>query len=152
MPDETGPEAKASPESEALASSDVNSPKPLRTSLLAGIFSSFKHLQQAHANGSSSLRKSDRVSQGILLLALVSVALAQTLSAQQVTVMIFADFLLAVSLCAFLALRFGLLRTFEARQSILIWQLISGSFLLGLFVAFNLKLLIHFVSGVSIGK
>ena len=126
--------------------------KAQRQSVADGVFGSVKHLQEAHATGLSSIRKTDRISQIILLLAIVAVAAAQVMPAEQFAVMLIADALLALSLCAFLALRFGVLRSLQARQAILVWQLILGAFLLGLFLAFNLKMFVLFQSGISVTK
>ena len=126
--------------------------KAHRQSVADGVLGSVKHLQEAHATGLSSIRKTDRISQIILLLAIVAVAAAQVMPAEQFAVMLIADALLALSLCAFMALRFGVLRTLQARQAILVWQLILGAFLLGLFLAFNLKMFVLFQSGLSVTK
>jgi hypothetical protein len=138
---------------------DQKAPKPddadmkaQRQSIADGVFGSVKHLQEAHATGLSSIRKTDRVSQVILVLAIVAVAVAQAMPSEQFIVMVIADILLALSLCAFLALRFGVLRTLGVRQAILVWQLILGSFMLGLFLAFNLKMIVLLQAGLSVGK
>jgi hypothetical protein len=123
-----------------------------RESLVGGVFSSVKHLQEAHVTGFSSIRKTDRISQIMLVLAIVLIAAAQVVPSQQLVVSLIADFMLAAALCVFLALRFGVVRTLLPRQAILVWQLIVGAFLLGLFVAFNMKMFVLLQSGISLGK
>ncbi|HEY9680808.1 MAG TPA: hypothetical protein V6C86_04430 [Oculatellaceae cyanobacterium] len=145
MAEGTGPDENASQPSDF-------DPKSQRQSITDGVLGSVKHLQEAHATGLSSIRKTDRVSQVILVLAIVAVAVAQVMPGEQFIVMVIADVLLALSLCAFLALRFGVLRTLGTRQAILVWQLILGSFLLGLFLAFNLKMIVLLQSGISVGR
>ncbi|HEY9754110.1 MAG TPA: hypothetical protein V6C97_02990 [Oculatellaceae cyanobacterium] len=145
MSEGTGPDENSSQPSDF-------DPKSQRQSIADGVLGSVKHLQEAHATGLSSIRKTDRVSQVILVLAIVAVAVAQVMPSEQFIVMVIADVLLALSLCAFLALRFGVLRTLGTRQAILVWQLILGSFLLGLFLAFNLKMIVLLQSGISVGR
>lgn len=123
-----------------------------RESLVGGVFSTVKHLQEAHATGFSTIRKTDRVSQIMLVVAIVLIAAAQVVPAQQLAVSLAADAMLAAALLVFLALRFGVVRTLLPRQAILVWQLIVGAFLLGLFVAFNLNMLVLLQSGLSLGK
>jgi hypothetical protein len=123
-----------------------------RNSLVDGVFSSVKHLQEAHATGHSTIRKSDRISQITLFIAVILIAAAQMIPGERLQVSLAADFMMAVALCTFLALRFGVIRTLLPRQTILVWQLIVGSFLLGLFLAFNLKMFALLQSGLSLTK
>jgi hypothetical protein len=123
-----------------------------RESVVGGVFTTVKHLQEAHATGFSTIRKTDRVSQIMLVVAIGLIAAAQVVPTQQLAVSLIADFMLAAALCVFLALRFGVVRTLLPRQAILVWQLIVGAFLLGLFIAFNLKMFVLLQSGLSLGK
>ena len=113
-----------------------------RESMVGGFVSSVKFLQDAHAEaGVIKLRKTDRATWVLLLVALGLIVAAQFLQAQKNVCTIIADALMAVVLFAFLGMRFGVLRSLSARQAVLTWQLILGSFLLGMYFAFNTKLL-----------
>jgi cytochrome c biogenesis protein CcdA len=109
---------------------------------VGGVVSSVKFLKDAHAEaGVIKLRSTDRATWVLLIVALALVVAAQFLQNQRTLCTIIADALMAVVLLAFLGMRFGVLRSLSARQAVLTWQLIVGSFLLGMYFAFNTKLL-----------
>jgi Na+-transporting NADH:ubiquinone oxidoreductase subunit NqrB len=113
-----------------------------RQSVVGGVVSSVKYLQDAHAEaGTIKLRSSDRATWVLLILAVALIIAAQFLQNQKNLCTLIADALMAVVLFAFLGMRFGVLRSLSARQAVLTWQLIVGSFLLGMYFAFNTKLL-----------
>ncbi len=113
-----------------------------RQSVVGGVVSSVKYLQDAHAEaGTIKLRSSDRATWVLLIIAVALIVAAQFLQDQKNLCTLIADALMAVILFAFLGMRFGVLRSLSARQAVLTWQLIVGSFLLGMYFAFNTKLL-----------
>jgi len=127
------------PKSADLKSPDPKLPEQIvevehqnRDNVVEGLFASVKYLQSAHAEtGFIKLRKSDRVTQVLLVVALLIVVAAQLMPSQRELCTILADGLMLVMLLSFLAVRFGVLRTLKPRQAVLAWQLILGSFLLG---------------------
>jgi hypothetical protein len=113
-----------------------------RQSVVDGVVSSVKYLKEAHADaGTIKLRSTDRVTWVLLVVAVLMIIAAQFLQNQKNLCTMIADALMAVVLFAFLGMRFGVLRSLSARQAVLTWQLIVGSFLLGMYFAFNTKLL-----------
>ena len=120
-----------------------------RESVVGGFISSVKYLQDAHADaGIIKLRKSDRFTWVLLLVAFGLIVAAQFLQNEKTICTLLADALMAVVLFAFLGMRFGVLRSLSARQAVLTWQLILGSFLLGMYFAFNTKLLALMQEGI----
>ncbi len=110
--------------------------------MVDGVVSSVKYLKEAHADaGTIKLRSTDRVTWVLLVVAVLMIIAAQFLQNQKNLCTMIADALMAVVLFAFLGMRFGVLRSLSARQAVLTWQLIVGSFLLGMYFAFNTKLL-----------
>jgi uncharacterized membrane protein len=63
-----------------------------------------------------------------------------------------ADALMAIVLLAFLGLRFGVIKSLQPRQAVLTWQLILGSFLLGIYLVFNIWMFMLMRSGVHFGS
>lgn len=122
-----------------------------RESLFGSLLSSAKYLQTAHSETDVvRLRKSDRITHLLLIFALFIVVAAQFFPDQKNICTILADLLMAVILLAFLSLRFGVLKTLQPRQAVLTWQLILGSFVLGMFLAFNIRMLALVQEGVKL--
>lgn len=139
--DESPPSDKEKVQEPAASQTDTTNRAP-RQSVVGGVVSSVKFLQDAHAEaGVIKLRKSDRATWILLVVAVGLIIAAQFLSAQKNLCTIIADALMAVVLFAFLGMRFGVLRSLSARQAVLTWQLIVGSFLLGMYFAFNTQIL-----------
>jgi lipopolysaccharide export LptBFGC system permease protein LptF len=119
-----------------------------RESMVGGVVSSVKYLQDAHAEtGVIKLRKADRVTWILLLIALGLICATMFVQNQKGVLTLIADALFAVVLFAFMAMRFGVLRSLSARQAVLVWQLIVGGFLLGLYAALNTKLIALMMEG-----
>ncbi len=138
-------------DADLAANSDVPADHQSRDNLVEGLFSSVKYLQSAHAEtGFIKLRKSDKVTQVLLVVALLIVVAAQLMPQQRELCIVLADGLMLVILLSFIAVRFGVLRTLKPRQAVLAWQLILGSFLLGTYLAFNGKMIVLLFTGVSI--
>lgn len=146
--DETPPSDKQNLQDSIAAQSDTQT-RAARQSVVGGVVSSVKHLQDAHAEtGVIKLRASDRATWILLIVALGLIVAAQFLQAQKNVCTLIADALMALILLAFLGMRFGVLRSLSSRQAVLAWQLILGSFLLGLYVAFNTQLLALMYEGL----
>jgi hypothetical protein len=144
----SGPASAGAPASDkdrlvdSIASQSDTKTRAARQSVVGGVVSSVKYLQDAHAEaGVIKLRSSDRATWILLIVALGLVVAAQFLQNQKNLCTLLADALMAVVLFAFLGMRFGVLRSLSARQAVLTWQLIVGSFLLGMYFAFNTQLL-----------
>jgi hypothetical protein len=151
--DETLPPSDKDPGQAAAADSAAGAPssarkEQARDTMVGGLVSSVKYLQDAHADaGVIKLRKADRVTWVLLLIALAMIVATWFLHDQKNLITLIADALFAVVLFAFMAMRFGVLRSLSARQAVLTWQLIMGSFLLGLYAALNTKLIALFYEG-----
>lgn len=121
-----------------------------RESVMGSLVSSAKYLQDAHAETDViKLRKSDRFTQILLLVALLIMGAAMFLPDQRNICSLLADLLMAVVLSAFMALRFGVIKTLKPRQAVLTWQLILGAFLLGIYLAFNIRMFALMQSGLN---
>lgn len=128
-------------------SKDAQTP---RESVMGSLVSSAKYLQDAHAETDViKLRKSDRFTQILLLVALIIMGAAMFLPDQRNICSLLADLLMAVVLSAFMALRFGVIKTLKPRQAVLTWQLILGAFLLGIYLAFNIRMFALMQSGLN---
>ncbi len=126
-------------------------PQTPRESVMGSLVSSAKYLQDAHAETDViKLRKSDRFTQLLLLIALLIMGAAMFLPDQRNICSLLADLLMAIVLSAFMALRFGVIKTLKPRQAVLTWQLILGAFLLGIYLAFNIRMFALMQTGLSI--
>ena len=129
-------------ESTESARKDAAGDHVTRETMVGGLFSSVRFLQDAHADaGIIKLRRGDRVTWVLLLVALGLIIATFFFHDQKNVLTLLADALFAVVLFAFMGMRFGVLRSLSARQAVLTWQLILGSFLLGLYAALNTKLI-----------
>lgn len=122
-----------------------------RESVFGSLVSSVKYLQTAHSETDVvRLRKSDKITQALLVIALFIIVAAQFYPDQKSVCTALADLLMAVILLAFLMLRFGVLKTLQPRQAVLTWQLILGSFVLGMYLAFNIRMIALLQEGVKL--
>ena len=145
---EQNPPSDKEKTAEAAGSQTDTMTRAARQSVAAGLVSSVKHLQDAHAEaGAIKLRKSDKATWVLLVIAGILLIAALFLQNQKTLVTIIGDVLVAVVLFAFMAMRFGVVRSLSARQAVLTWQLIVGSFILGLYCAFNSLLIAMIYSG-----
>ena len=97
-----------------------------------------------------SLRKADRIGQVILLMAIGFLMAGRVVTHEHFPFMLVADALLGLALYLFVSVRFTILKTLELRRSILVCQLVLGSCLFGLFIAFNLNLSMLFRLGLYV--
>jgi len=124
-----------------------------RDSMLGSVVSSVKFLQDAHSEvGVIKIRKSDKFTLMMLGLALIIMVAAALMPSQRSLCSILADALMAIVLLAFLGLRFGVIKSLQPRQAVLTWQLILGSFLLGIYLVFNIWMFMLMRSGVHFGS
>ncbi|MBS1994577.1 MAG: hypothetical protein JSS86_02540 [Cyanobacteria bacterium SZAS LIN-2] len=145
---EQSPQSDKDQNRDSVAAQSETTSRAPRQSVVGGLVSSVKYLQDAHAEaGAIKLRKSDKATWVLLVIAGVLLIAALFLQNQKTTVTIIGDVLVAVVLFAFLAMRFGVVRSLSARQAVLTWQLIVGSFILGLYCAFNSLLIAMIYSG-----
>lgn len=64
------------------------------------------------------------------------------LDKHRIPLVLASDLLIGFGLLLYVANRFGIVTTFQPRQALLIWQLMLGCSLLGMFLALNLALII----------
>lgn len=152
MTADSDPSKKEEAEQEKAAASAAGSPgQTPRESMLGGVVSSVKYLQEAHAEVDViKLRKSDKFTHVMLWIGLGVMVAAMFLPVPRSVSLILADVLISIVLLAFLGLRFGVVRTLKPRQAVLTWQLILGSFLLGIYAAFNILMAVLLRNGVHI--
>jgi hypothetical protein len=94
------------------------------------------------------LRDTDRATSLALLVvcvvAFVSLLIPQ-LEPHRLPLVLSADVLVGVGLMMYVSNRFGIVTTLTPRQAILVWQLMLGASLLGIFLCLNLGLLCTFL-------
>jgi hypothetical protein len=94
------------------------------------------------------LRDSDKAT--TLALVVVSIfaflsLIVPTLEEHRLPLVFAADVLMGTALTMYVANRFGIVTTLTPRQALLVWHLMLGSSLLGIFMAINLALLIGYI-------
>ncbi len=98
------------------------------------------------------LRDTDRATSLALLVVCVFACLSMflpQLSAHRLPLVGAADVLLGMTLMTHVANRFGIVTTLTPRQAVLVWQLMMGASLLGVFMAINLGIVICLVIAKS---
>ncbi len=94
------------------------------------------------------LRDTDRATSLALLVVCVFACISMfvpQLSSHRIPLVGAADVLLGLTLLTHVANRFGILTTLTPRQAVLVWQLMMGSSLIGVFMAINLGIVICLV-------
>lgn len=94
------------------------------------------------------LRDTDRATSLALLVVCVFACISMfvpQLSSHRIPLVGAADVLLGLTLLTHVANRFGILTTLTPRQAVLVWQLMMGSSLIGVFMAINLGIIICLV-------
>jgi hypothetical protein len=152
VPPKTAAEAKEVEKKEASCcchgapdSAPSRAPAAKERNLLAAVGTTMKHIEDCEKDRSLIFRHSDRVSLTFLfaafavevLLALVFVTYSQLRMACIVMAAV-ADILFGLAIIWFVLLRFGILRSFEPRQTLLTWQLMIGSGALFAFYTMNI--------------
>ncbi len=95
----------------------------------------------------AKLRVADMTSDMLLALAiLVIVVLSFTPQAGwQIPVAFICDAVCIVAVVLFLGYRLGILRTLSEKQAVLVWDVVTGAFVLGVLVALNSLVLFKFI-------
>jgi hypothetical protein len=105
----------------------------------------WRYVNSVQKDEEIKVRDSDKATAISLLLCCVGALiclLIPALEAHRNTFVLAADGLVGLSLLMYVANRFGIVTTFLPRQALLTWQLMTGSFLLGIFLTINLALII----------
>ena len=104
-----------------------------------------RYVSSIQKDNELKVRDSDKAT-AIALLACCFIALVCLVvpgfEAYRVAFALAADVLLGVSLLTYVANRFGIITTFQARPALLTWQLMLGASLIGIFLTINLALII----------
>ena len=101
-----------------------------------------RYVSSIQKDNELKVRDSDKAT-AIALLACCFIALVVPgFEAYRVAFALAADVLLGVSLLTYVANRFGIITTFQARPALLTWQLMLGASLIGIFLTINLALII----------
>ena len=142
---EPAEEAKAS--SGASPAANANSPprKGEERHLLSVFGDTMKHIDQCEKDKKIVFRHNDRKSVMFMLAAfLVEVILMLLFVANSasrpiyIALAVLADFLFGLAILWYVLLRFGVLRSFEPRQTLLTWQLMIGAGALFAFYTMNI--------------
>ncbi len=145
---EPAPEAKAPIEASpaAKASTAGNPPRKGEERHLLSVFGeTMKHIDHCEKDKTIIFRHNDRKSVMFMLAAFVVEVLLMVLfvanSASRpiyIALAVLADFLFGLAILWYVLLRFGVLRSFEPRQTLLTWQLMIGAGALFAFYTMNI--------------
>lgn len=119
------------PTNEVTAKSSTSRQSRWRTS-----WEACQHIANAFASNELQVRTADKVTLGLLL---ISAAMAVAMVVfPDAYVAIACDVFVALTIAFYLAQRFGIIKTFDTKQTVFATEIIIGFFILGIFIVVNL--------------
>jgi len=108
----------------------------------------FRYVSTLSKDDDVRIRDSDRATGLFLLIATAVTAMSlllPQLASHRLAFVLASDTLLGAMLLLYVANRFGILNTLNARQALLCWQLVMGAAFLGIFLTINLAVAVAFI-------